>query len=166
ADFIEEGGAGIRLLELARFTCVSSGEGSLLVSEEFALHEILGDRGAVNLDEGSLFARRMKMDGARDEVLADAAFASQQHCGSRRSDAGNRGEDLLHRARAADDVVELIAMAELLTKLAILSAQGGDLKGFSDDLGEVIERKGFGDKVECAGFHRFDSHLDGAERSH
>ena len=76
ADFVQKHGAGVGLLELAGLGDIGAGERAFLVAEQFALHQVFGNRGAVDLDEGPVLARRMLMDRARDHVLAHAAFAA------------------------------------------------------------------------------------------
>ncbi len=52
ADLVEEEGAAVGLLEGALARVGGAGEGALLVAEELALDELLGDGGAVDGDEG------------------------------------------------------------------------------------------------------------------
>src|SRR5580658_3926027 len=51
ADLVEEEGAAVGELEASRLARYGAGEGSALVAEELALDELLGNRGAVDLDE-------------------------------------------------------------------------------------------------------------------
>ena len=117
ADLVQEDGAGVGLLELAGLGGLRAGESAFLVAEQLALHQVFGDGGAVDLHQRPVAARRVEMDGAGDQVLADAAFAGQQHGGARGRHALDGGEDLLHGGAAADDVVELVAAAQLLLQL-------------------------------------------------
>ena len=54
---------------------VGVGEGALLVAEELALQQVLGDGAAVDRDERAALARARAVERARDELLADAALA-------------------------------------------------------------------------------------------
>ena len=74
ADLVQKHGAGIGLLELSGLGRIRSGERAFLVSEQLALHQVFGNRGAVDLDERTILARGMLVDGARDHILAHAAF--------------------------------------------------------------------------------------------
>jgi hypothetical protein len=56
----------------------------------------LGQRGAVDLDEGASLRGRQEVHGARDGLLAGAALAAQQHGGARRRGLVHLDEDLLH----------------------------------------------------------------------
>ena len=79
ADFVEEQRAAVGLLEAADALLVGAGERALLVSEELGLEEVLLERGAVHLDEVARGAQRVVMDGARDELLAGAGLAADEH---------------------------------------------------------------------------------------
>ena len=59
ADLVEEERAAVGLLEAADAPLVRAGERALLVAEELALEERLGERRAVERDEGRLRARAL-----------------------------------------------------------------------------------------------------------
>ena len=79
ADLVEEDRAEVRLLELADARRRGAGERAFLVAEQLAFEQLRRQRRAVHLDERLVLARRSLMDGARDELLADAALAADQH---------------------------------------------------------------------------------------
>ena len=79
ADFVEEERAAVGLLELADLALMGAGEAAFAVAEEFALDQVFGDGGAVDFDEGLGGAGAHGMDGVRDEFLAGAAFAVDEH---------------------------------------------------------------------------------------
>ena len=54
------------------------GEGAPLVAEQLGLEQRLGDRRAVDVDEGAARARARAMDHAGDEALAGAGLALEQ----------------------------------------------------------------------------------------
>ncbi len=166
ADFVHENGAGVGLFELAGLADIGARERALLVAEQFALHQIFGQRGAVDFDERPILAGRVMMNGARDHILADAAFAAQQNGGAGGRHALNGGEDFAHGRAAADDVVEFVALAQLRAQLAIFVAQRADLERFVHHGHQVIERKRLGKKIHRAGFHGFHRGFDAAERGH
>ena len=78
-DFIEQQRAALRLLELAGMRGVRAGEGAALVAEQHGFEHVLGNRGAVDGDEGLRGARRAAMDEAREHFLAGAGLADDQH---------------------------------------------------------------------------------------
>jgi hypothetical protein len=56
-------------------------EGAFLVAEEFGFQEIFGHGAAVDGNEGLIAARAGVVNGARQQFLAGAALAGQQHAG-------------------------------------------------------------------------------------
>ena len=56
-----------------------AGEGALLVAEQDRLDQVLGHGAAIDRDERLGAARALAVDGARDQLLADAGFALDQH---------------------------------------------------------------------------------------
>src|SRR6185295_10033668 len=104
---------GIRLFELTRLGRVRPGKRALLVAEKLALHEIFRNRRAVDFYERPVPPRGVEMDGARDEVFADAALAGQQYGGTGRRHALDGRENLLHDRAPPDDVVKLISAPQL-----------------------------------------------------
>src|SRR5262245_6190467 len=79
AELVEEQRAAVRHLEQARPFAVGAGERAALVAEQLALHQLLGQRAAVDRDERALAALRPAVDLARDDLLAGARLADQQH---------------------------------------------------------------------------------------
>jgi hypothetical protein len=80
ADFVQQQGAAVGFLELADAAGDGAGEGALLVAEQLALEQVLGDGGAVDADEGPVGARTW-VDVAGHDFLTDAAFAGDQDRG-------------------------------------------------------------------------------------
>ena len=81
-----------------------AGEGALLVAEQNRLDQVLRHGAAIDRDEGLGAARADAVDGARDQFLADAGFAFDQHRdgGGRRLLGG--AQHRLHGGRAGDHV--------------------------------------------------------------
>src|SRR4051795_4771192 len=66
-DFIKKECAGVGHFEQPRLHGVGSGEGALLVSKEFAFHEMLRQSSAVEIDPGFGTTQGMMMHGASDK---------------------------------------------------------------------------------------------------
>src|SRR6202044_995947 len=79
ADFVKEQRAIIGHFEFSRFAGRGSGERALLVPEKLAFEQSFGNGSAIDLDEGTLGALGMLVDRARDEILANPAFAADEH---------------------------------------------------------------------------------------
>jgi hypothetical protein len=92
-------------LELARLVLDRAGEGAALEPEELRLEQLRRQRRAVHLDERRVAARRGVVHAARDQLLAGAALAADEH-----RDVGV-GDAIDQRAHLA----HLIARAEQLT---------------------------------------------------
>src|SRR5438105_8677082 len=106
ADLVEAHGAVLRQLELARLRRGGAGEGALLVTEQLALEQRLDDRGAVDADE-RLVGRAVAVDDACDQLLARATVSLDEHGRAAGGDAAHVLEQLLHRRRGPDDVVDV-----------------------------------------------------------
>ena len=74
-----------------------AGEGAAHVPEELALDEVLGDGAAVDGDEGPAHALAAAVELARDELLAGAGLAGDEHADVGRGDLLQLAEHLHHR---------------------------------------------------------------------
>ncbi len=103
----------------------------------------------------------MLVNGARDQILADAAFAADQNSGVGGRHALDEAEHSLHFVALRDDVLVFVAAAERLAQIAIFLAQlvrGEFLADYENELGErkwlqhVVARA----RLHCVdgGFHR------------
>ena len=63
------------------------------------------------------------MERARDECLAGAGLAGDQHRGARVRDALDRVVDALHSVVTADDRVERVTLVEAAPQLGVLRTQ-------------------------------------------
>ena len=86
ADLVEEQRARVRELEAPDATLGRAGERALLVAEQLALEQRLRQRPAVHGDERLVAPRTEPMDRARDELLARAALALDEHRARHRRD--------------------------------------------------------------------------------
>src|SRR5690606_14975540 len=93
ADLVEEQRAAIGELEPPVLARHRAGEAALLVAEQLALEQRLGERGAVQLDERTGDARRALVERVRDELLAGPALAGDQ---DRRTARRDLVDDLEH----------------------------------------------------------------------
>src|SRR5690606_22703760 len=97
AHLVEEDRAAVRELKPAHPVPMRAGKRALHVPEELALEQLVRDRRAVDLDERTLAARAARVDHVRDELLADARFALDQHARARLRDGLEPREHLLER---------------------------------------------------------------------
>ena len=102
ADLVQEQRAAFGLLEAAAARALRAGEGAALVAEELGLEQVLRDGRRVDRDERPRRARAVPMQRARDELLARARLAGDEHRGVRLRQAADRAEHFLHRRRLAE----------------------------------------------------------------
>ena len=128
ADLVEKNGAALGHLELALFLRHGSGEGALLVSEQLAFQQRLGEGGAVDGDEGLGRARAEAVQGAGHQFLAGAGFAEDEHRGVLRSHARDQPEHFVNGDALAGDAglgdSEAFAQQRVFGAQALYVAQG------------------------------------------
>ena len=137
------------------------GEGAPLVAEQLALDQPVGDRGAVDGDEGTLAARPQIVDGPRDQLLAGAALAPDQHRDLRHRDATDGLEDLLHDGAAAEQAPELILRRDLRAQPHHLALQLAAREQLAHLDAERLHLEGLGQVVGGAELHGLDGGGDG-----
>src|SRR5207247_8687493 len=81
-----------------------AGERPALVAEELGLDQLVGDGGAVHLDERLCAARGQRVDRAGDQLLAAAVLAVDEYAAARRRRGGDRLAQALHHGCLADDL--------------------------------------------------------------
>ena len=79
ANLIEQKGAAFGQLKTSRTAFQGSRKRALLVSENFAFDQSLGNSGAVNGDKGPRPARAQLVNCTRHEFCAGSTGASNQH---------------------------------------------------------------------------------------
>ena len=151
-DLVEEQRALVGLDELAGALLGGAGEGALLVAEQDALHQILGDGAAIDGYEGLRFAGAGAgaLDGAGDQLLADARFAFDEDGNRRIGGPAAELDDPRHGFASRNQV----GKAKLATDGGLDADQ---LVGKGLDLERVLD----GD-LESFRAHRLDHEVDGA----
>jgi hypothetical protein len=120
ADLIEEERSTLGHLEAAFLPGVGAGERALLVAEQLRLDERIGQRRAAHFHEWLLRPQRVVVNGVRDEFLAGARLAANQHGGVGLRDLGHLLVHLPRRTAGPNDVREVVALAQLLPQVRIL----------------------------------------------
>ena len=90
------------------------------MSEEFALEKLFRNRGAIHANERLVFARTATMDFARDQFLAGAGFALNQHGSIRRRDKIDLADDLAQRSALTNQIAERARLEHLLLKICVV----------------------------------------------
>ena len=158
ADFVEEDRAHVGGDELADMTVERAGEGAAFMTEQLRFDQVGRDGAAIDGHHRLLVARGSGMDSARDDILADAAFALDQHghAGARR--LGGDGEGGAELRRGADHILERQRGGDLLRQRAQFASgrpvgqrrvERGEQPFGRDRLRQIIGR---------AGAHRLHRH--------
>ena len=82
-----------------------------------------GQGGAAHLDERFLGPQRVVVNRVRDELLARARFAADEHGRVRRRDLRHLLVDLPNRSARPDDVREVVLLPQLLPEMLVLVDQ-------------------------------------------
>src|SRR3989442_4564465 len=165
ADLVQEDRAAIGLNELADLASRGAGECPFFVPEQLRLDQLLGDGGAVDLDERLLGARALAVDLPGHELLAGAALSRDQHGGVRRRGPRDGLAHPLRGPRLADEPqagFDLVAQADVFLAKALAFdgvAQGGEdalgLEGFLQEIvGAFVNRLDGGRNVAVSRNHQ------------
>ena len=138
----------MRELELARLARHGAGKGPLLMPEQLGFQQVVGNRRAIDRDKRPVGPIAQRVERAREQLLARAAFTLEQHRGVGATDllveiAVARGLAglLLQRLELAfqgdDDVVEAgevgLGGAQPEFRLMAPRMQAGDAGGLADE---------------------------------
>ena len=104
-DLVQEEGAAVGVFEIALAGFRGPGEGALHVTEEFGVHELLGEGAAVHHEEAAVAAVGVLMDDPGKVLLAHAAFAENHDAQVGRRKLHRRFQRLREGRIVADDIV-------------------------------------------------------------
>ena len=173
ADLVQEERPLVGELDLAAAARSGARERPLLVPEELALEDPLGEGAAVHDAERPEAPRAPRVDEAGDELLAGAALPGDEDARVGRGDLVDELEDLLHRPAPGRDEgrlgrlearLQLAVLGEERVALGRLLHEARDRLGVErlDDVvvGAVLERLD-GRLDRCVGRHDDDGRLGG-----
>ena len=131
------------------------------MAEDLALHQIIGDGGAVDGDEGLVPPRARAVDGLGAELLAGAALAGNEDGGLRGGRAVDQPIDHLHPGRSADETV--IAVAAAILPVGVDQArQPLALESVAQRHQKALGCERLDEEVVSAAAHRLDREVDRA----
>ena len=142
------------LLELADSPGHGAGEGALLVAEQLGFEQGVGNRRAVDRDEGLLGAAAVTVDKSRQQLLAGARLAGNQHARVGRGEPLGQPQELRGSGVAVDEFVAFLGHRR---------ENGGDQFGLGwqrdEFAGAGLDRphRGIAVGADAAGHHR---HVD------
>jgi len=120
AHFIQKQRALVGQLQPPHLLSNRAGKDSFLMAEQFVLDQPRRDRGAVELDEGAVFAPAVVVNGAGDKFLSGACLAEQQHGGVYRGDGLHKLQHQPECRAVADDLIEVQLAADLVFEVELL----------------------------------------------
>jgi hypothetical protein len=147
-------------------SAVGPGEGALLVAEQLALQQVLGQRGAVQRDEGRPPAGPSAWIARASSPLPVPLSPVMQHRGPRARDLPRDLIDLLHRRAGAEQALQAaaVALAQLPAQVLGLGPQRAALHRPLDRQHQLVDVDRLHQIVVGAGAHRRDRGGDLAER--
>src|ERR1700689_1637750 len=104
ADFIEEERALVGEFEQAGLGCIGTSKGSLFVTEQLAFDQVLGKRGAVDIDPGPAAPVRRLMNRMSHEFLAGSGFTGDQHALGVTGNTVHHAHETMHHGTGEDKV--------------------------------------------------------------
>src|SRR5262249_34330227 len=143
----EQQRAAVRRLEQAAMRAVRAGERAFLVAEELGLEQVLRHRAAIDRDERLILARARPVDRAREQLLARAGLARDQHASVGAGDHPRLLEARLDRRAARDD---------LGAPLVFGRRQAGHLHRALDVLEQLLLVDGLREEAERAALRGLD----------
>ena len=164
ADLVEEQRAARGLDELADVALGGAGEGALLVAEQDQLDQILGDGAAIDGDERLGAALARAVDGARDQFLADAGFALDQHRDVRGGGLLGGAQHRAHARAAGDDVLEGERAGAAALDAGELALERARRERVAQRHLQPLGADRLDDEIDRAGAHRRDHVVDAAVR--
>ncbi|MGB2906107.1 MAG: hypothetical protein WBB73_03345 [Candidatus Aminicenantaceae bacterium] len=156
ANLVQENGPVVRQFEFAGLLLRCPGKSALDMAEQFALDQLLGNGGAVDLDKGILAAQALGMHGPGDELLPGPAL-SVDH------DGGIGGGDFLdllpedfHGGMIPDQPVFLL---RLLPQVAAFARQPVLAEGVADAEQDSFPMQGLLKKIKGTQFGGLHSRM-------
>jgi hypothetical protein len=151
----------MRLFEQAMARFRGAGEGAARVAEELGREQVALERAAIDGDERSRRARRPFVQRARDQLLARAALADDEHGRVRRRQPRDLILEHAHRLRVAHHA-RLAAESARAPEQHRLALQPPRFGRFLDGEHEPLRVERLLQEVERAQLHRAHRVVDGA----
>src|SRR5579862_6502858 len=99
------------------------------MTEQLGLEQVFRKRAAIDGHKRMVLAVAVEMQTARDEFLAGATFANDQHGAVSVGDLVNEIINVLHLSAGADDVLEPVAVLQLFAQINIFPKSGLVIEG-------------------------------------
>ena len=139
------------------------------MAEQFAFEQRFGNGGAVDADVMRLAPQAQAVQRARDQFLAGAAFAENEHPRVGGGNGLNQFPQFAHFRRFADDLVEAENFAGARAQRGIFPQELMAFGAARDRVEQFLRRERFGEIINRAGLDGFDGELGrrvGGEHEH
>ena len=166
ADFVQEQGAAIGLLETARRAGSGPCKGALLMPEQLALDQFARNRRHIDRDKRTVAALAVIMQGARYQFLAGPRLAAYQHRQVGRHQARQNPVNFLHRLGAPDQRQPFVVPGAGQGLVARLFPRRRFRKRPLNYPDQLLEIKWFRDILEGASFSRLNGGQQGILGAH
>jgi hypothetical protein len=153
ADLVEEQGASVGGLHQPVAGRGGTGEGPLLVPEQFRLDQGIGNRCTVEADHRRIAAGALVVQGPGDQLLAGPGFPQHQDGRLGGGDLADALEQLSHQVAAADHAGDRIVAGQLGAKHRILADDPVLLLHPLHGQQQLVLVEGAGDEVGGAELH-------------
>ena len=137
-----------------------AGERAALVAEERALDQLVRDRRQVDGDERRVGAARLPVQQPREQLLAGAALAEDQHRRRQLGDLVHQLDDLAHLLARPDEELALALLGDLRAQRDHLPVEILPLAGIAHERPQLVVVEVLGDVVIRAVLHRLHGGLD------
>lgn len=145
-DFIQEQGSARGRLDATDALGVRAREGAFFVAEQFALEERLGDRSAVDGNEGRIFSHTAAMDCQGGHLFSGPTFTKDQDGRIRSRDLPDGREHVEHTLTRSEQSFKGVGPL-LALEFHEIPLQLRDMKGPLEDDFELGHFNGFGEKI-------------------
>jgi hypothetical protein len=138
------------------------------MAEHFRLEDRFGDAAHVDLDQWPVGACRVGMQQARDDALAGAVLAQDEHVGIGGRDAAQLLQHRLHRRRLGNELALLVALEDLVlaAQARVLPPAVGQCQLVAQHAEQAAVVPGLLDEVAGTGLHGLHHQLDAAPGGH
>ena len=123
ANLVEKDRPAFRQLEASLLARVRAGKRAFLVAKQLRLNQRIGQGRATHFHEGLLGSQRVVVNRMRNELFAGARLAANEHGGVGLRDLRDLLVHLPGGTAGADDVREVVALAQLLPQVGVLVDQ-------------------------------------------
>ena len=154
ADLVQKQRAPVREFKLALTPCGGTGERASFVTEHFALDQLGRQCGGIDRDKGPRGSPALFVDGPRDEFLARAALAGDEHSCIGAGHLVDQIADFLHGPTAANQQAESGSLPNLVAEGTVFPAQAHGLEDVFHRVAQFIYVVGLAQIIVRAGLHR------------